>query len=181
MRKIILLVSLMYLSLFCGTAQKNDNLNINKETITVKTKTEAHPDVYIDGEKYNKHILDLIDPTKIESVSVIKGKEALKKYNSTEGVIVVCTKKEEQSVKIENNDSTNTFRIKGTTEKNPLFLIDGKEADAETIKNYNPKDVKKIQVLKDESATAIYGARGANGVILLTTKSAANPKPFSER
>lgn len=181
MKNIILLMSLMCLSLFCGTAQTNNNVTIDKETIRVKTKTDANPDVYIDGEKYNKHILDLIDPAKIESVEVIKGKEALKKYNSTEGVIVVNTKKEEQSVEIDNSDSTSTFHIKGTAENSPLFLIDGEEADAETIKNYNPEDIKSISVLKDESATIIYGARGANGVVLLTTKKAAHSKPVSKK
>ena len=50
----------------------------------------------------------------------------------------------------------------------PLILIDGIEGDMNTI-NYN--DVESISVLKDAASSSIYGARGAFGVILITTKS----------
>ncbi len=50
---------------------------------------------------------------------------------------------------------------------NPLVLIDGLEGDLNTI---DPADVESFSVLKDASATAVYGVRGANGVILITTK-----------
>mgnify|MGYP000572700578 CR=1 FL=1 len=49
----------------------------------------------------------------------------------------------------------------------PLILIDGMEGDMNSI---NPNDIESIEILKDASATAIYGARGANGVVLITTK-----------
>jgi TonB-linked SusC/RagA family outer membrane protein len=54
-----------------------------------------------------------------------------------------------------------------------LVLIDGVEGDLSTV---NPDDVKSISVLKDATAAAIYGARGAFGVILVTTKSGASGK-----
>lgn len=50
----------------------------------------------------------------------------------------------------------------------PLILVDGVERPLKTV---NPSSVKTVTVLKDASATAIYGVRGANGVILITTKS----------
>ena len=43
------------------------------------------------------------------------------------------------------------------------------------LNGINPRDIKDIQILKDASATAIYGSRGANGVVLITTKK-GNPK-----
>jgi iron complex outermembrane receptor protein len=58
----------------------------------------------------------------------------------------------------------------------PLFVIDGLALDNSTtgggnpLNFLNPQDIEKIDVLKDASATAIYGSRGANGVILVTTK-----------
>lgn len=62
-------------------------------------------------------------------------------------------------------------RIRGTgtlNNANPLYVIDGMITyDAS---NVNPEDVESIEVLKDASAAAIYGSRGANGVILITTK-----------
>lgn len=50
---------------------------------------------------------------------------------------------------------------------NPLVLIDGVERDLNQI---NAQEVESFTILKDASATAVYGARGANGVILITTK-----------
>jgi TonB-dependent SusC/RagA subfamily outer membrane receptor len=73
------------------------------------------------------------------------------------------------------------IRIRGNTSvsvaNNPLYVIDGVILNASGLTNgstpidyINPNDIASIEVLKDASATAIYGARGANGVILVTTK-----------
>jgi len=52
----------------------------------------------------------------------------------------------------------------------PLYVIDGFPMEDGSSSNINPNDVESMEVLKDASATAIYGARGANGVIMITTK-----------
>ena len=66
-----------------------------------------------------------------------------------------------------------TINIRGTgsigSGGGALVLIDGVEGDLETV---NPQDIASVSVLKDASSAAIYGARGAFGVILVTTKSA---------
>lgn len=51
---------------------------------------------------------------------------------------------------------------------NPLYVVDGQFMD--NISSINPSDIERIEVLKDASACAIYGSRGSNGVILVTTK-----------
>jgi len=51
---------------------------------------------------------------------------------------------------------------------NPLYIIDGMYSDA--TPDFNPNDIESIQILKDASAAAIYGSRGGNGVIIITTK-----------
>ncbi len=88
------------------------------------------------------------------------------------------------------------FRIRGTSSvrsnNNPLFVVDGVPLSGEntsasgtigglgntTARNplnfLNPSDIASINVLKDASATAIYGSRGANGVVIITTKSGAS-------
>jgi TonB-linked SusC/RagA family outer membrane protein len=70
------------------------------------------------------------------------------------------------------------FNVRGTTSINggsPLVLVDGVQMDPNII---NPQDVKSISVLKDAASAAIYGARAAFGVILITTKSGVkNQKP----
>ena len=83
-------------------------------------------------------------------------------------------------IKIRGNNSINA----GTT---PLFVIDGMQMDVSSsevassnstgqtsfdpLSFLNPSDIESIEILKDASATAIYGAQGANGVVIITTKS----------
>jgi len=57
---------------------------------------------------------------------------------------------------------------------NPLILVDGVERD---LNNINPEDIESFTILKDASGTAVYGVRGANGVILVKTKSGRVGKP----
>ena len=65
-------------------------------------------------------------------------------------------------------------RIRGnrsiTADNDPLYVIDGIPMVAGSIADINPNDVESMEILKDASATAIYGSRGANGVVLITTK-----------
>lgn len=86
-------------------------------------------------------------------------------------------------IKIRGNNSINA----GTT---PLFVIDGMQMDVSSgevassnstgassfdpLSFLNPSDIESIEVLKDASATAIYGAQGANGVVIVTTKSGSS-------
>lgn len=52
----------------------------------------------------------------------------------------------------------------------PLYVVDGIVLQSGGIESINPRDIEAIDILKDASSTAIYGARGANGVVLVTTK-----------
>ncbi|WP_173002997.1 TonB-dependent receptor [Chitinophaga sp. SYP-B3965] len=80
-------------------------------------------------------------------------------------------------VQITQNDGTpgseSTIRIRGASSisggSTPLYVIDGVMQD--DANNINPGDIESIEILKDASGTAIYGARGANGVIMITTKT----------
>ena len=69
-------------------------------------------------------------------------------------------------------NATSTIRLRGVISVNgsttPLVLVDGVEGDLGTVA---PENIESIDVLKDASAAAIYGTRGANGVILITTKT----------
>ncbi|WP_084439375.1 SusC/RagA family TonB-linked outer membrane protein [Dyadobacter alkalitolerans] len=58
----------------------------------------------------------------------------------------------------------------------PLYVIDGFPVGISAGQNLNPNDIETISILKDAAATAIYGARGSNGVVLITTKSAKDGK-----
>ena len=78
-----------------------------------------------------------------------------------------------------------SVRIRGTNSINgssePLYIIDGIQVsnegglnDASPLSTINPNDIESVDILKDASATAIYGARAANGVVLITTKRGKN-------
>lgn len=65
-----------------------------------------------------------------------------------------------------------------TQDNSPLYVIDGFPVeDASLASTINPSDIESLDILKDASATAIYGARGANGVVIITTKKGKVGKP----
>lgn len=67
-----------------------------------------------------------------------------------------------------------TFQIRGTNSinsgKSPLFILDGVPISSSDFNTLSPNDIESISVLKDASSTSIYGARAANGVIVITSK-----------
>lgn len=78
-----------------------------------------------------------------------------------------------------------SVRIRGTNSINgssePLYIVDGIQisneasvTDASPLSTINPNDIESVEVLKDASATAIYGARGANGVVIISTRRGKN-------
>ncbi len=96
----------------------------------------------------------------------------------------------------ESPDAGVSIRIRGITSLNgssePLYVVDGiiltepstgstissdADEDVNSLMGLNPQDIASIEILKDASATAIYGAAGANGVVLITTKQADKDRP----
>jgi TonB-dependent starch-binding outer membrane protein SusC len=67
-----------------------------------------------------------------------------------------------------------SIRIRGNrsllADNTPLYVIDGIPMEAGSMADVNPNDIESMEILKDASATAIYGSRGANGVVLISTK-----------
>jgi TonB-linked SusC/RagA family outer membrane protein len=109
------------------------------------------------------------------SITSIKGSDISKQAtpNLTQALVGKAS-----GVYIRNTGSepggTSSIKIRGINSINgtgePLYVIDGIYSD--DIDFISPSDVKSIEILKDAAATAIYGSRGANGVVLVTTKSA---------
>ncbi len=92
-----------------------------------------------------------IPPVNIESINVLKGETATTKYGTKgkKGVIEITTKKNLPDA---------------------LYVVDGEIKDKEFVNSLNPENIQSIDVLKGESATALYGEKGKNGVIKITTK-----------
>lgn len=64
-----------------------------------------------------------------------------------------------------------------TQDNSPLYIIDGFPVENPNNNAINPNDIESIEILKDASATAIYGSRGANGVVMITTKKGKEGPP----
>jgi TonB-linked SusC/RagA family outer membrane protein len=79
------------------------------------------------------------------------------------------------------NGATTSVIIRGvnsiSASSNPLYVVDGVPLMSGSMNDINPNDIKSIEVLKDVSSVAIYGTRGSNGVILITTKHGTDGKP----
>lgn len=108
---------------------------------------------------------------KISSSPVINFDQALS--GRVAGVVVTTSDGavgNEANIVIRGNNSL-------TQDNSPLFVIDGFISESSLATSLNPADIETIDILKDASSTAIYGARGANGVIVIQTKQGAESKP----
>ncbi len=112
------------------------------------------------------------------SVASVKGADISQKSSS--GTFETLLQGKVAGLQVYNSNSDNpqggtTVRVRGVSSINgsnaPLVVMDGVPmSDAGGLNAINPNIIESIEVLKDASATAIYGSRGANGVILVTTK-----------
>lgn len=77
--------------------------------------------------------------------------------------------------------ASTSIRIRGTrsisASNEPLIVLDGVIDAVQSMNDINPADIASVSILKDASSTAIYGSRGSNGVIMITTKAGATSKP----
>ena len=75
------------------------------------------------------------------------------------------------------------MRIRGITSinsnSNPLYIVD--DVPITNINTINPDDIASVEVLKDASATAMYGVRGANGVVIIKTKRGGDDEVIPEQ
>ncbi|MFC0875855.1 hypothetical protein ACE01N_04635 [Saccharicrinis sp. FJH2] len=171
MKNLILTACLIILSVSILSAQDTTAVRKNlgeQEKLQIKLKTDADPDFYIDGVKYDAKIFNLLDPNKIESVSVFKGEQALEKYNAPNGVVLITTK---LAAKTDSAKTAKNIKIKGygnTDKKEPMIIIDGETSTQDALTKLNPDKIKSINVFKDKAAIKKYNA--PEGVIIVETK-----------
>ena len=178
----------LLLTAFSEKAVMNNELPCETiaDTITAKNmkmmiRDEAgyaeSPLILVDGEE----VPDIkgLKPEDIYSISVLKNDRATDLFASKgkNGVILITTKREKDlnSIsKISQLDNSISFMNKvkihclDDSSNVPLILLDGEEVPM--LKEINPADVKSISVLKNQSAISVFGEKGQNGVIIITTK-----------
>jgi TonB-linked SusC/RagA family outer membrane protein len=118
------------------------------------------------------------------AISTVKSEDILKSSVSNVGNALVGLVPGISSVQFSGEPGSNdaTIRIRGVSTLNgegqdALVVIDGLQQDISVLNGINPNDIASVSVLKDASATSIYGIRGANGVIIVTTKRGKSGKP----
>jgi TonB-linked outer membrane protein, SusC/RagA family len=109
------------------------------------------------------------------SAAMVKSEDIEKKITTNVTSALAGTTPGVQVISASGDPTSNasTIRIRGvgsmSASNNPLVILDGSPYDG-SISSINPNDVESMSVLKDAAASAIYGHRGANGVIIITTK-----------
>lgn len=171
---------------------------IGKTPKTVEINSQTHLDVKLadDVNQLNDVVVvgygtmkkrDLTGSvSQIKADDILKGNPALSINGALQGRIA--------GMQVKQNDGAPgggiTIQVRGansfSTSTQPLYVIDGLPysggstapdtgisgtgSGSNPLANINPNDIESIEVLKDASSTAIYGSRGANGVVLITTK-----------
>ncbi len=106
--------------------------------------------------------VQLVETTKDDEVVVIG-----KKITGTVGNINIQLKPSNEVVQLSNIPN---FKISNKSAELPLYVIDGKITNAGELSNLAPNQIQHIEILKDNTATLLYGEQGKNGVVLVKTK-----------
>jgi len=159
---------------YIGYSTKKVNVNgQNNLNIILSEDTRKLDEVIVVGYGTQKKSvvtasISRISSDDIDRVTPVRIEDALK--GNTSGVTVTASSGQpgaESQVRIRGIGTVNN--------SNPLYVVDGMPIDG-GIDYLNPKDIQSIEVLKDAASGAIYGARAANGVILVTTKTGKSQK-----
>lgn len=152
-----------YVGMATQTITAGNNMNV-----TLKEDDQTLKDVVVIGYGVQKKSVVTASIAKV-SADDLEGKTRLRADDALKGMAagVNVTSSSGQP------GSKSFIRIRGNgtiNNSDPLYIIDGMPTDQNGMELINPEDIESMEVLKDAASGAIYGARAANGVILVTTK-----------
>lgn len=154
-------------------------IEIRENGIKIKSNGGKNdPVFFIDGQESIKGKMTDLNPDDIESMNVLKGDAAIKKYGDKgkNGVIEITTKKLEMEEPRSNKTNLND------PDSNPLVFINGKVSTKKEFDSMmDSKNVEHLSSFKKEYAIKKYGKRGENGVIEILTKEFFNSNPKLEK
>ncbi len=146
----------------------------NGMRVTMKEDAQTLQDVVVIGYGVQKKSVVTASIAKVSSED-LDGKTRLRAEDALKGMaagVNVTSASGQPGAK-------SMIRIRGIgtiNDSNPLYIIDGMPTNQDGMESVNPSDIESIEVLKDAASGAIYGARAANGVILVTTKKGKTGK-----
>lgn len=144
----------------------------NKKNHSVRIKGFPETDnllIILDGKVVDKNTFGSLDPNTINSIEVLKDKTATELYGekASNGAIIINTIESKRK-------SAHLVQVKGVSNnKNPLIILDGKSMEYEKFKKLDSNSFKSVSILKDASATDLYGKAAENGAIVITSKDEA--------
>jgi len=145
--------------------------NTTNFTITLVEDTQLLEEVVVIGygSKRKSDITNAISVIDMDNIGEIHGMDASRLIQGQAPGVVV-----KQLSGTPGREFEITIRGLGSlsAESRPLYVVDGFPIGTSTSQSLNPNDIESISILKDAASTSIYGARGSNGVILITTKGA---------
>lgn len=159
-----------------------------------------NPLIIVDGKRVSPENFKQLNPKQIDHVTVFKETSSVSIYgdDGRDGAVVV-TLKEPDIVKAEGIEATeieqeafalsdgdtkpiviSKLSSSGLMKDNPLIVVNGKVVTQEEFKNITPDKIESLTVLQDAAATALWGSRGANGVVEIKTKNAPSGKVLKD-
>ncbi len=148
---------------------------LGNKSISVPIKGQNRVDVKMDED--SEVLEDVV------SIGYAKARvtESLRSVSSKEMKLSNALQGRSTGVQISGAPGTSSsVRIRGVGSANgsePLYVLDGVVITTSQLNLINPSDIISMEVLKDASATSMYGSRGANGVVLITTKNGGGKRP----
>nr|WP_321247379.1 M56 family metallopeptidase [uncultured Psychroserpens sp.] len=157
----------------------------NKRNVFV-TRSEE-PLFIINGEVVKRSLFEDVDPDDIKTINVLKGTSAFESYGDKgkNGVVMMFTKKSKKEFKDysynTNSNEEVTYKFTDNGNEELLYIVDGKVITNTQMKSLHPNNIDKLEVIKGDKALKIYGQKGKDGVVLITSKTSifsnTNEKP----
>ena len=124
--------------------------------------------ILVNGKEVSPDVFEALSPDRIQSISILKDRESISKYTSDaskKAVFLIELKKAQTASSVE----VPTVKTSSDIQK-ALVVIDDKIVEQAALKALSPDRIESVTVLKDKSATDLYGEAGKNGVIYVRTK-----------
>ena len=154
---------------YVGYASQTVSIDGNAVSVKLKQESKENDDVVVIGYQTKRRV-DVLAP--VASITAKDLKDV--PLNSAEQALAGRLAGVQVTTSEGSPDASVKIVVRGgmsiTQDNSPLYIVDGVPID-NALSALSPQDIQSIDVLKDASATAIYGARGANGVVIITTKS----------
>ena len=160
---------------FSSIGYENAEIDVNGRTsidVALNPDTEALENAIVVGYGSAKKVGNLVGSVATVKADIVKNAPAASALDNLQGQVAGLSVMNTGGVA---GDNSVSMTLHGTgslgSSSAPLYVIDGIPSSSRTIMAMNANDILSISVLKDASSTSIYGARAANGVVFVTTKS----------